>query len=363
MIDRIEKLPHPEPNVKNLLEVLARRRPQRVPMLELKLDDEVMSALLGEPYVPWSKDLPADLRARSLGQYVDLWHRLGYDAFRLRTAIPFKLVRDQAADTAGLSRGQRQWQNEHAGPIQTMEDLERYPWPTPADIDFGPVEELRRILPEGMAAIGFCGGLFEWATWLMGLEPFCIALYDCPELVRAVVDRAGQLVYHALEFWAGVDIVPILWVGDDLGFKTSTLIGAEHLREYILPWHRRYVELAHAHGKPYILHCCGNLAGIMPDLAGEVGIDAKHSFEDVIEPVEVFHRQWGDQVAAIGGVDVDLLSRGDEKSVRRRTLEILGACAPRGAYACGSGNSVTNYVSVENYLAMVEAVHDFNGSQ
>jgi len=108
-----------------------------------------------------------------------------------------------------------------------------------------------------MAGIGFCGGLFEWASWLMGLETFCLALYDCPELVRAVVDRVGAIIYEVFKVWAHADNVPILWLADDLGFKTNTLISADHLREYILPWHRKYAELSHRHGKPFILHSAG----------------------------------------------------------------------------------------------------------
>ena len=66
-------------------------------------------------------------------------------------------------------------------------------------------------------------------------------------------------------------------------------------------------------------------------------------------------------VAVLGGVDVDLLSRQSPKRIRERTLEILKACAPGGGYACGSGNSITNYVPTANYLAMLETVHRFNG--
>jgi uroporphyrinogen decarboxylase len=361
LIDRVERLPRPDPDVGHLLAVLRRERPRRVPMLELKLDDEVMSALLGEPFVPWDKDAPAPQRRRTVRQTVSLMYRLGYDAFRFRAGVPFALVKDPAADTAGLSRGQRRWQSEHAGPIQCLEDVERYPWPTLADIDFGPVEEMARALPDGMAGVGFCGGVFEWSSWLMGLGPFSIALYDQPELIREVVDRVGRLVYEVFEVWCRTDHVVALWSADDMGFKTATLISPRHLREYILPWHRRYAELAHAHGKPYILHSCGNIRAIVPDLVESVGIDARHSFEDVIEPVEEFAREWGDKAAAIGGVDVDVLARGSEEDVVRRTREILHACAERGGYAAGSGNSVTNYVPVENYLAMVETVHRYNG--
>jgi uroporphyrinogen decarboxylase len=110
----------------------------------------------------------------------------------------------------------------------------------------------------------------------------------------------------------------------------------------------------------FLLHSCGNLETIMDDVI-ELGVDAKHSFEDVIMPVEQVKQRWGNRLAVLGGVDVDLLSRGTEQQVRDRTETILRACAPDGGYACGSGNSIANYVKPQNYLAMLEAVHHFNG--
>jgi len=47
------------------------------------------------------------------------------------------------------------------------------------------------------------------------------------------------------------------------------------------------------------------------------------------------------------------LSRGTEDDIRHRTEQILTACAPGGGYACGSGNSITNYMAPANYLAMI----------
>ena len=92
------------------------------------------------------------------------------------------------------------------------------------------------------------------------------------------------------------------------------------------------------------------------------GLNARrrYSFEDSILPVEDFVRQQSSRVAAVGGIDVDLLARGSEADVRRRTRAVLEACAPSRAYACGSGNSVTNYVPVGNFLAMVDECHRFN---
>ncbi len=363
MIDRVERLPHPEPDYRNLIAVLRRQKPQRVPIVELKIDDEICSVLLGESYTPWSSNAPTDARKRSIEQMIQVPWRLGLDTFRFRTGIPFQRKHGYSVDTAGVSRGQRDWQDEHSGPIQNIEDYKRYPWPDIKDVDFGPVEEIFKAIPDGMAPIAYCSGVFEWATWLMGLETFMISLYDSPDLVRDVVDRVGSLIYLCFEHWCRYEAIPILWLGDDLGFKTAPLVSPDTIREYILPWHQRYAELAHKHGKLFMLHCCGNVEAIMPDLAGRVRIDAKHSFEDVIEPVEQFYDKWHKHVAIIGGVDIDLLARMSEADVVRRTREILEHCAPGGGYASGSGNSVANYIPVDNYLAMIETVHRFNGRQ
>jgi uroporphyrinogen decarboxylase len=361
MLPRVEKLPKPDPDVTNLVTVLRRGKPRRVPMLELKLDDEVQVALLGEALIPWTEDASAGQKRAFVRQQVSLNHRLGYDAFRIRTPIPFSSSKAITDDTADLSRGQRAWQDEHTGPIQTMEDFDRYPWPRQADIDYEQAEALIRELPDGMGLIGYFSGVFEWTSWMMGLEPFMVALYEQPELVEAISDRVGQIIYDALVPYTQMERVVALWVGDDMGFKTSTLVSPTHLQDYVLPWHRKFADLAHRSGRPYLLHSCGNLTAIMEDLANDVQIDAKHSYEDVIEPVEDFHMKWRHKIAAIGGVDVDVLSRGSEDDVRHRTMGILNACAADGAYAAGSGNSITNYIPVDNYLAMIEAVNEFNG--
>ena len=91
------------------------------------------------------------------------------------------------------------------------------------------------------------------------------------------------------------------------------------------------------------------------------GIDAKHSFEDGIEHVEAFYDRWHERIAVLGGVDLHLLATGSEAEIAARTQTILEHAAPTGGYACGSGNSIPNYVPVEAYLTLVETVARFNG--
>ncbi len=355
------RLPKPDPDIEGLRRVLQRGPSDRVPLVELAIAEETLTALHGRPLLPLSRQEGLSRFGEAVRQRIQLWRALGYDYYRVRAEIPFETQTLAARDTAQFGAGQRHWVNEHEGLIQSLQDFEAYPWPAPAAVDFSAAEAAQSGLPDGMGLIGFSGGVLEWSSSLLGLESMMLLLYDEPELVKAVVDRVGQTIYDALRVFCTMDKVFALWLGDDMGFKTATLLQPQHLRQYILPWHQRYAELAHQSGRLFLLHSCGHLEAIMPDLLQDVRIDAKHSFEDVIVPVEQFKERWGKRVAVLGGVDVDLLSRGTEEDVRRRTGQILAACAPGGGYACGSGNSITNYMPPENYLAMLETIHRFNG--
>ena len=57
---------------------------------------------------------------------------------------------------------------------------------------------------------------------------------------------------------------------------------------------------------------------------------------------------------------MNLLAKGTESEVRKRTREILEICGPGGHYVLGSGNSVANYVPLGNYLAMVDEGRKWN---
>jgi uroporphyrinogen decarboxylase len=132
------------------------------------------------------------------------------------------------------------------------------------------------------------------------------------------------------------------------------LVSPDALRQYVLPWHKRFAAMAHDRGVPYLLHSCGNVEAIMEDLIEDVGIDGKHSFEDAILPVEDFQLRYRERIAVLGGLDLNILAGGTPDEVRGRTRSLVETCGQRGRYAVGSGNSVPSYVPVENYLAMVD---------
>jgi len=346
----------------------------RVPLVELLVDEEVKRVIIeqgfGEEWVtpprllfgtaPTGQTPREGAEEAYWRQNINFFYRLGYDVIpdmehilRWQGLLTPKRVRD----TAALSRGDRSWALEGKGMITSWEDFEQFPW--------GKAEKITRDLekyyhflgknlPEGMK-LAVIESLHEQVLeFLLGYQGLLYLVHDDPDLVGAIFERWGSIVYDFYRQVAPLDIVGVIWHGDDLGFKTSTLLSPEHLRRWVFPWFKKYASLAHAQDKMYWYHCCGYKQHIMEDLIENVGIDALHSFEDVCCPVTEYKQKYGKQIAVLGGVDVDKLCRLDEKALREYVRTILDQCMPQGRYALGSGNSITNYVPVKNYLIMLD---------
>ena len=352
----------PLPDYTKLLAALRRQGdPAYVPFLELFADPEVVAAFVGGPATHKPEQIVhRPMLERAIEQRVQFWYRLGYDAVWQGSSLQLKFNKFEIDDTASLPRERRQWMSEGQGPITNWEDFERYPWPTSADANLYAMEYMASCLPEGMGIIAQISGGLEPVTWLMGYQTLALALYDQPDLVEALFAKIWEINVPLAQTMAQMDRVIALWMGDDMGFRSSTLISPQHLRRYVFPYHKKIAAIAHDQEKLFLLHSCGNLEAVMEDLIEEVGIDAKHSFEDAIQPVERFTERYGRRIAVIGGVDVDLLARGSEEQVRERTRQILEACAPTRAYILGSGNSIANYVQPQNFLAMLDEGRRFN---
>ena len=336
--------------------ILRKGTPRRVHHIELFHDQEIASAIVDRFDLAAGLD-PGDEHYphRCL---IALQRFLGFDYVRTSLVdLPMPLHKRTAEDTAGLQRdGGRIYQDEHTGPIRDWESFEKYPWPDPREPSATrDLEWYQEHLPQDMCIIASgTGHLCEFLCWLFGYESLCYALHDQRALVRAVAEKLTEFYRVTTQRFLEFDRVRMIWPSDDMGFKTQLLFSAADMRELVLPGHKIIADLAHQAGRACILHSCGKLDEIIDDLIDDVGIDAKHSFEDTIEDVREIKHTYGQRIALLGGIDVDFLCRADPAAIRQRVRETLDICMPGGGYCLGSGNSVANYIPVENYLAMVD---------
>jgi uroporphyrinogen decarboxylase len=217
---------------------------------------------------------------------------------------------------------------------------------------------LGRCLPKGMKAVGGVGnGVLEISEDLVGFQHLAYMMIDDPELLADLYRKIGDLM---VEIWTGFlqrygQYFTICRFGDDLGFKTSTLVSPKIIRTHILPQYKRIIDLVHRANRPFLWHSCGKIFSIMDDVIA-LGINAKHSNEDTIAPYDKWISLYSDRIGLLGGIDVDTLCK-------KPPAEIFDEVVEKGhrfrgmanGYALGSGNSIPDYVPVEGYLAMVKA--------
>lgn len=346
-----------QPNPQGLIDnILRKGTPDRVYNIELFQDAEIRNAV-AERFSLMngvSKDDPNYERKKriAVNRFCG-WDYVGVGA----GYVPFLHSKISTEDTAGLKRENgRSFVDEHSGPVMSWEDFEKYPWPDPnAPEIMEEVEWYLENLPEDMCIIDRGWGHFaEELTWLMGYETLCYALFDKRDLVKAISEKLWEYYSTCLKQRLQFDRIKMIWGSDDMGFKTGLMISPEDTREFILPNHKKLAQMVHDAGRPYLLHACGKLTDIIDDLIDDVKIDAKHSFEDTIEDVREVKHTYGRRIAMLGGIDVDFLCRSDEQTIRKRVRDTLDVCMAGGGYCLGTGNSVANYIPLDNYLIMLD---------
>lgn len=371
------------PNFDEVLAVISgRKKSDRIHFGEILIDEEIKRFIIEnlfreKYYFPVSILEPIDSfilkntkhknkieeSKKYYDQLIKFYYRMGYSFFAdFRFMVDFesyndvfKIGNDQKNNE--FSRNERAWAQEDYGKIKNWQDFEKFPWENAKNLieyyqehlDF-----LSKLLPEGMKIAVVGSVLEEIMWWLLGYKGVLYSIYDNPKLLEAIFEKVGNLVLNVYKMALEFDCVGVIFHGDDLGFKTGTILSPDQLRKYFFPWLKKYASIAHSYNKQFWYHACGNKNEIMEDLIKECGIDALHSFEDNSCPVKEYKIKYGRRIGIIGGIDIDKLARLDEKSLRKYIRDILEVCLSNGRYLFGSGNSITNYIPIKNYLAMLD---------
>ena len=336
------KLRH-QPDFEQFLKVLNRNgKPTHLPFYEHVASPGFIARRTGTEFNRMSAADPDYWKI-----YVEFWLGMGFDCVPMEIAPPFALPPGHGGTTES---------SEARVVIRTMNDFDTYPWPSEErPIDFSHFEKVAKLLPDGAKIVGgVCAGPYEWASTLMGVMGLAYALSDDPRLVELVFRKIGSLHISGVRQLATMDAIGALRQGDDLGFKTSTFLSPPLLRKLVFPIYKKMAAQAHENGKPFILHSCGNLAEVYEDLIEDCKIDAKHSFEDAIMPVADFKKQYGRRITPLGGLDVDVICRSTKDDLRAYARRIIDQCFDDGWWALGTGNSLTDYMPVENYITLLD---------
>jgi len=345
-----------KPDIKRFLTALRREEPDRVPLSEFLIDPPVKRAFLGRHV--GNALLGTD--DYDVGADVAFWDAAGYDYIHLAPWYLHLFPEGWHVAQGTYSRYSeapvdRAWMEEHQGTISTRRDLERYPWPDPGQVQYDHLRQAVAALPKGMGFTTGTWGILETSRQLMGFEGMCFALHDDPALVEGVIEHIGTFLFEVFAKAAGLPGVCALWLADDLAHAGGFFMSPAFYRRVLFPWFRKCGEEAQRRNLPLIYHCDGLIWDVIPDLV-DCGISALQPIEPKAMDIVEVKKRWGKHLALIGNIDLGhTLTLGMpaevEAEVRRRIREV----GPGGGYCVGSSNSITSYVPLANYRAMIEA--------
>jgi uroporphyrinogen decarboxylase len=198
--------------------------------------------------------------------------------------------------------------------------------------------------------------LFERAWTLRGMEPLMIDMLEAPRFVDDLLDALTAFDLGILDEVLSLDIDGVMF-GDDWGQQRGLLFGHRLWQRFIKPRIARLYAAVKAAGKAVLIHSCGQVQQLFPELI-EAGLDVFNPFQpDVMNPYEI-KRQFGSHLAFLGGVSVQkLLPFGTPQQIRdeiRRMMDIIGA---GGGFIIGPSHDMPGDIPLENLVAFVEAVH------
>jgi uroporphyrinogen decarboxylase len=338
-----------KPDFDGLLKILHKGRSDRPRLFEFFLNETLYNAFADEADF---KDI-ADPYLRFCVRNASAYKNAGYD-YMVLGGQGFGYPRKENPHS------DRSYSLNEVVTITDRDSFEAYAFPDPSSDDFYKVyDDIVPYLPDGMKAVGQQpGGLLENVIALCGYDSLCLNMYDDPDLVSDIFKTIGSSLIAYTQRVVSHESVGAMIINDDWGFNTQTMLSHADMRLYVLPYISDMIAACHNAGKPAILHSCGNLGSGRDSLYEDIitaGLDAKHSFEDVICPIEQVYETYKGRLALMGGIDVNYICTNTPEAVYCRSLAMLDMSASDGGWALGTGNSVPYYVPSENYTAMIAA--------
>jgi uroporphyrinogen-III decarboxylase len=138
-------------------------------------------------------------------------------------------------------------------------------WEFAADAQAGAEARQREIGERAFVASGIGESPLMWfVEHLAGIETAHYLLADYPDEVEALFAALHASLLRRTEIDAAHGTADAFYFIEN---TSTTLISPDQYRRYCLPHLRAYTEALHAAGKRVILHMCGHLKRLLPDIA------------------------------------------------------------------------------------------------
>lgn len=196
-------------------------------------------------------------------------------------------------------------------------------------------------------------GLFEPAWALCGFENYLGYMAGEPGFVVELTDHLVDYSCKVTAQLHGVGIDGIRF-GDDWGFQDRLMMRPELWRQLLKEGYRRIYGTARGVGLVVMIHSCGNITDLLPDLI-EIGVEVVHPLQPEAMNVTYCQREFGRDLAFWGGLgSQSTLPHGSPAEVRAEVRQRLRLFAD-GGYILAPAGAAPAETPAENIAAIVDA--------
>ena len=145
-----------------------------------------------------------------------------------------------------------------------------------------------------------------------------------------------------------------IWFYEDMGFKLRPFMSPAMYRDIIKPAHKKTMDLAHSLDLPVIMHSCGFVEPLLPDVV-DAGIDCLQVIEVKagMDPVRI-KRDFGDRIVLFGGMDARNLVANDRDAIRAELAEKIPVLMENSGYILHSDHSIPTTTDYDTYRFFVD---------
>ena len=191
-----------------------------------------------------------------------------------------------------------------------------------------------------------------------------------PDYIKAIFDRQSEIAvenFRRLHPVIGDNVDVVYICGTDFGTQDSTFCSPEQFDDLWLPYYQRINGWIHSHTNwKTFKHSCGAVEPFLSRF-----IDAGF---DIINPVQInakgmdpllLKKKYGKNIVFWGGgIDTQkILPYATPEKVREEVLRLCEIFARDGGFVFSTVHNIQANVPVENIVAMINAVREFNGNK
>ncbi len=343
-----------EPDFGRFLDTLLLRRAwRRPPQFDFIIDARHKAAVLGRP-------------AETADDEAAFYRAAGYDYVQASVYAPHDELIDaqqrQRSASGSASHGD-------TCVIPTLADFrsKRWSWQDLAEGDTTRIEpaleraeRLAEALPGRMKLLLHGADVFTFAWEMIGFDAFCLASYEEPEFIRAVMDSLAAAQLNAID--AALrrcgDRVGAIIYSDDIAYTEGLMLSPDFFKQYLFPTIGEVARRGESAGAPLIYHSDGRLYDVFDDLT-TLGVKAIQPLEPKSMDPMAIKQRWPGRLCLLGHIDLDLMARGEPDQVEAHVRQEIDQLNADGGYMPGVSNTVPDYVKTENYLRMIRTIQSY----